>query len=299
MKADAKTIGPLIAPMQVLQSTLDASRNFIWPTGDGEAIEARYVRRRDDYVAVYLSSQTACSQGCRMCHLTATGQTRPRSLGTDEIIEQAEVVLDWYDQVAPTAKRVHFNFMARGEPLVNEHFISNADAVLLKLAKMAETRELVPRFNISTIIPVRFRKNLHHVFRIVIPDIYYSLYSMDPDASQRWLPSAASTDVALNMLSIWQRYTSKIPRVHFAVVQGLNDTTAHAVRLADALQRHSLRVNINLVRFNPPRDLNEKEASDANKELLVRELRQRLPLARVKVVSRVGTDVYASCGTFA
>src|SRR3954452_4516134 len=92
-------------------------------------IEARYVRRCPDYVVVYLSSQTGCNQGCRMCHLTATGQTRLRDVTHEEFLEQARTVLDHY-QSQPPARAVHFNFMARGEPLANARLLAGADELL-------------------------------------------------------------------------------------------------------------------------------------------------------------------------
>ncbi len=58
--------------------------------------------------------RTGCAQACRMCHLTASRQTRVRDASFAEIIEQAATVLDYYRQEAPPARIVHFNFMARG-----------------------------------------------------------------------------------------------------------------------------------------------------------------------------------------
>src|SRR5215470_2065768 len=98
-------------------SELDASVNWVHRVDVG-AIEARFVRRRADTVVIYLSSQTGCSQACRMCHLTATRQTDHRDVTLDEYVAQAEVVLEHYQRVEP-ARTVHFNFMARGEPLLN------------------------------------------------------------------------------------------------------------------------------------------------------------------------------------
>ena len=100
------------------KSAQDASVNWDRPADVGR-LEARYVRRCADYFVVYLSSQTGCAQGCRMCHLTATGQTRLRDVTFGEMLEQARTVLDHYRREAPPARTVHFNFMARGEPLAN------------------------------------------------------------------------------------------------------------------------------------------------------------------------------------
>src|SRR5689334_1695522 len=117
-------------------SRQDASVNWDRPADVGR-IEARYVRRCPDYFVVYLSSQTGCNQGCRMCHLTATGQTRLRDVTHAEFLEQAETVLDYYRNSAPTARTVHFNFMARGEPLANSVLLSHADDLLGDLAQRA------------------------------------------------------------------------------------------------------------------------------------------------------------------
>lgn len=100
------------------KSGQDASVNWDRPAGVGR-LEARYVRRCPDYFVVYLSSQTGCAQGCRMCHLTATGQTRLRDAMFGEMIEQARTVLEHYRREGPSARTVHFNFMARGEPLAS------------------------------------------------------------------------------------------------------------------------------------------------------------------------------------
>src|SRR6187549_3049009 len=122
----------------------DASVNWEKPANVGR-IEARYVRRSQDYVVVYLSSQTGCDQGCRMCHLTATGQTDLRDVTLDEFLEQADTVLDHYRRASPPARSVHFNFMARGEPLANQILLSHSDELLGGLAQRAVALNLRPR----------------------------------------------------------------------------------------------------------------------------------------------------------
>src|SRR5262245_31736902 len=158
-------------------SSEDASVNWDRLVDVGR-IEARYVRRSQDYVVVYLSSQTGCDQGCRMCHLTATGQTRLRDITHEEFLEQAETVLDYYRREGPPARSVHFNFMARGEPLANSSLLANADELLGELARRAVALELRPRYLVSTIFPKDLGDRLlEDVFVVHHPEVYYSIYS--------------------------------------------------------------------------------------------------------------------------
>src|SRR5262245_4192191 len=171
-------------------SRLDASVNWDRPTDVGR-VECRYVRRCPDYFVVYLSSQTGCSQGCRMCHLTATGQTRLRDVTFAEMIEQARTVLDHYRREAAPARVVHFNFMARGEPLANKALLADADELLGQLSRLAVALNLRPRHLISTIYPRDLGdRPLEDVFVTHHPDLYYSIYSMSERFRRRWLPKA-------------------------------------------------------------------------------------------------------------
>src|SRR5947209_16923675 len=117
------------AEFTAYKSRQDASVNWDRAADPGR-LEARYIRRCPDYFVVYLSSQTGCAQGCRMCHLTATGQTRLRDATFGELIGQAKVVLDHYRREAEPARTVHFNFMARGQPLANRALVAGPDGLL-------------------------------------------------------------------------------------------------------------------------------------------------------------------------
>src|SRR5437868_12427936 len=157
------------------KSAQDASVNWDRPADVGR-LEARYVRRCPDYFVVYLSSQTGCAQGCRMCHLTATGQTRLRDATAGEMIEQAKTVLDHYRREAEPARSVHFNFMARGEPLANRALLSGADDLLGELSRRAVALGLRPHHLISTIYPRESGdRPLEDIFVTYHPDIYYSI----------------------------------------------------------------------------------------------------------------------------
>jgi adenine C2-methylase RlmN of 23S rRNA A2503 and tRNA A37 len=280
-------------------SSQDASVNWDRPADVGR-IEARYVRRCPDYFAVYLSSQTGCNQGCRMCHLTAGGQTRLRDVTHEEFLHQAETVLDHYRREAPPARSVHFNFMARGEPLANPILLEHADDLLGDLGGRAVALRLRPRYLVSTIFPRELRDRLlEDIFIRYHPEIYYSIYSVNEQFRRRWLPKALPAGEALDRLVSWQRSTYKICKIHYAFIAGENDSEAEVHAVCDALESRRLMAHVNIVRYNPlDPDRHGVEPPEQVVQRNAKIYQSRLPYARVRVIPRVGYDVQASCGMF-
>lgn len=285
--------------LTTLRSTQDPSVNIVEQRLVG-FLESRYVRRSPDYFACYLSSHSGCNRGCAMCHLTVTGQTSFEPADRYDFLEQARRVFAEYDAADATqrlAKRVHFNFMARGEPLANPTLLTQGDDLFYQLGTYAASRELSSKFCISTIMPQTLRKSLHEVFRWTSPTIYYSLYSISPVFRAKWLPMAMPPEQALAMLAEWQLHSKKIVKLHHALIDGENDSIDDALNICEAVDKHSLICEFNLVRYNPATLAQGVESPDAARETYLRTMRVYL-LGRVKEVTRVGLDVKASCGTF-
>lgn len=283
------------------RSELDLSVNFEHRFTDHPGrLEARFVRRSDEYFIVYLSSQTGCQQACRMCHLTATGQTKMRDITIEEYFDQAERVLQHYD-AQPFADTVHFNFMARGEPLANKIFLDNADVILEGLAEMASKRGLKYKFLISTIFPKDFYpRSLGDIFKdpALYPEIYYSIYSTNPEFRRKWLPKAMVPDAAMDMLFEWQQLTGKTPKIHYAFINDENDSIGDVKNIIDLIKEYAVDVNWNIVRYNPPEGHYSKEPVEGHIKYLQGFIKRHLPDTKVKLIPRVGIDVRASCGTF-
>lgn len=278
-------------------SRLDASVNFVRALEVG-LIEARYVRRRDDYFVVYLSTQTGCQQACRMCHLTASGQMRLRDVTYDEILEQADVVLEHY-RSETAARSVHYNFMARGEPLASAVMLERSGDLFDALWRRAKAIGVRSRFLVSTILPEELgERALEDVFDRYHPEIYYSLYSTNDAFRRRWLPRALPVNEALARLAAWQRSTYKIVKIHHAFIEGENDAEADVHAVCDAIDSHGLYVHVNIVRYNAWDEARGRESSEGVLHRNARILSERLPRARVRVIPRVGFDVHASCGMF-
>jgi adenine C2-methylase RlmN of 23S rRNA A2503 and tRNA A37 len=283
--------------LRVLKSELDASVNFVSEADKG-FYEARYVRRGDYFIA-YLSSQSACNRGCGFCHLTATGQTVGRDATQFQMLGQARFVLNHYaklvEEGAPPAPYLHFNFMARGEPLASAHVNDDTITALGRLA--AEQVKLPSKTNISTIMPKTMKGSLSERFLYSKPTIYYSLYSTNEAFRSKWLPGAMPHDQALEQLGEYHERTGAAIKIHFAFIEGENDDWYEMVSISNALKKLVRQVpglSVNIVRYNPP-DESSRESSEKIIAKNVSVLKETLP---VKVIDRVGRDIFASCGTF-
>ena len=280
----------------VLTSAFDPSVNFSKSTADGGLIETRFVQRVKERFIVYISSMSGCNKACRFCHLTQTGQTMATNLSREEMLEQAEIVLSTASY--PDAKTVHYNFMARGEPMANPM----VDKTLFhQLKRAAQRRGLLPRVKLSSIIPTDFQgfdPNLLWDENSPPIDFYYSLYSVDPEWRKRWIPKALPPSEAFAWLARWQQVTENRVILHWALIEGENDSLENARNTARMANASGLKWDFNLVRYNPASD-KSRESSEERIKSFLEVLRQEIGEGnRVKVIPRVGYDVKASCGMF-
>lgn len=281
---------------QTLPSCEDQSVNFVFDN----MMEARYVRRVDDYFICYLSSHTGCNKSCRFCHLTQTGQVDMVDATISDYIKQAMLVLDYYDTLEKPAKKVNFNFMSRGEVLANQVFLNHANEILGALKEMASKRGLESKFNISTIMPNEvadidlsslISNEYNHMF-------YYSLYSINPSFRKKWIPKSLSVDDALTKFKSWQDATGRILALHWAFIENENDDEQDVKTLLAKINEHGLDAKFNLVRYNP---YSEKQGQESSEEIIERNfslIATDLKNTQSRIVPRVGFDVKASCGMF-
>lgn len=277
--------------MDTLYSKIDASVNFVEQQLTG-FIESRYVRSVDDYFIAYLSSQTGCNRGCKMCHLTATKQTQFTNCDLQDFVTQFETVLSHYEKDSP-AKTVNVNFMSRGEALANPTVTETSTELFLRIGHIAREKNLHVKFNVSTIMPVTFKKLLADAFPIITPTIYYSMYSAKESFRNKWLPAAMPIDQALDNLAHYQSISKKIIKFHGAFIAGENDSDVDVRMMMDKIKERKIIGEFNIVRYNPFSIEQGVESEDLDHIAGI--ISETMPC---KIIKRVGQDVYASCGTF-
>jgi adenine C2-methylase RlmN of 23S rRNA A2503 and tRNA A37 len=126
------------------------------------------------------------------------------------------------------------------------------------------------------------------------------MYSINDMFRKKWLPNALTYEIALGKLKRYQEHTGLPITLHWAFIQGENDKREDVLKLAQVVRKYELMGKFNLVRYNPPRGI--KETYEPHMEIL-KEYLDIMKTAltksdRSKIVSAVGRDVYASCGTF-
>jgi 23S rRNA (adenine2503-C2)-methyltransferase len=287
------------------KSEIDDSVNFYreYGTHTKGIIECRYVRRTEDYFIVYLSSDIGCNKACRFCHLTQTNQTSSNYLSWDNVHKQIEKVFEHYKTQKP-AKKVHFNFMARGEPLSNDKFEQSWEFINSSMESFARREDLDYQVNISTIMPLDYRENLMKQFNGKVT-IYYSLYSMNHDFRRKWLPKAMPVGRALDILKDIQSYNNIGVKLHWAFIEGENDSVEDFEKIYSNLPWYGVSIEgINIIKYNP---FSERQGKGISNNKLVELIsayehyskdNEHYNLSPIKLIPRVGFDVNASCGMF-
>lgn len=287
----------------ILISKEDSSANVVMGR-----FEARFVQRTPDYFIIYVSSHQGCNQACRFCHLTQTKQTDMTPATIGDYTEQVDRVLAYWEKnhghTVGDVRKVNINFMARGEPLLNPTVIHEYDMLTHVLRERVKNKvgDVEVAFNISTIFPrgVELRNTNFDINNVRNnTTIYYSLYSTNERFRKRWLPNAKLPVSAIHELRDYNYV------VHHALIEGENDSIQDAYDVAMLIKQfhrvfnyERTRPRFNLVRYNPYSELQGKEPSNEVTQAYLEVLRGTTAFADVKIVSRVGRDVYASCGTF-
>ena len=290
-----------MSELKIKKSIEDVSVNFIFGK-EQEYLEARYVRRIEDYIVCYVSIKKGCSKACKFCHLTTTNQISEEEATLEEILMQAREVKKYYDEEVrggrqKKARIVHFNFMARGEPLDSKVMLEQNQELFLKMSEIFN--DLRPKFNVSTIFPKKLKgRKLTEIFGLITPTIYYSLYSTNKDFRNEWMPQADNFDNVLQNLKEYQEDTKKIVKLHQTLISGVNDSIEDAINIANKVLEYKLIIEFQIVRYNPYSEEEGKESSDEQIEIYLDEIRKLLPNFKVKILNRVGHDVNASCGMF-
>jgi 23S rRNA (adenine2503-C2)-methyltransferase len=259
--------------------SVDGTVKALFHTHDGHPVEAVLMRFRDGRRSVCVSSQSGCPLTCTFC---ATGQMRfRRNLTPWEILDQAL----HFKRIEPID---HVVFMGMGEPMLN---FDNVIAAARRLPDLGVTHR---RTTISTVgwMPglTRFVDEVDEPIRLAL-----SLHA-PADALRSEIMPVNDRYPLEEVLEECLRYFELRVRkvfVEYVMLEGVNDSVAHAQELAELLDRRVFKVN--LIPYNPT------GMFDGSSREAIARFKQVLDDARLPSTVRLtrGRDIAAACGQLA
>ena len=268
-------------PVRKLVSETDGTVKFLWRLFDGNAVETVVMRYRYGNT-VCISSQVGCAQGCAFCASTIGGKVR--DLTPSEMLD--EVIFSEKVSGLPIS---HIVLMGIGEPL------DNFDNVMrfLELVNHPDGRNIGMRhISLSTCgIIERFDDLAERNLQLTLS---VSLHAPDDETRSRLMPAnrGRGVDALFAACDKYFRRTGRRISFEYAMIDGVNDTSAQAELLASRVK--PLGAHVNLIPLNKVEERRFEPSSSA----AIRRFTDILKSNGVNVTvrRRLGSDVNASCG---
>lgn len=303
----------LTAPAEVLQvhRAADGTRKLVLGLADGARVECVLIPMSPDTaserdadagavdeddeddraleqrrVTLCVSTQFGCAMGCVFC---ASGQAGlVRGLGAHEVVAQLLIARKYLE---PDEYLRNVVFMGMGEPL---HHYDETAAALRLIAHEGGIAMSLRRVTVSTVGLVPGIARLGRDFGGKV-GLALSLHAPDDETRGRIVPMTRRYPVA-SLIQALRDYPLPPRRrvtIEYTLIDGVNDSDAHARRLAAVL--HGLRVKVNVI------PMNGIAASHWRASERVQVFREALSRAGLScfVRTRRGDDVSAACGQLA
>lgn len=262
----------------------DKSVKYLFELEDGERIETVVMHYKYGFT-VCVSSQVGCRMACRFCASGAGG--RVRNLTTGEIMSQVLFVQKELKRKGSSLKGIVL--MGLGEPL------DNFDAVLdfLNLVNSPGGLNMSLRHvTLSTcgLVP-RIRELAHYKFPLTLS---VSLHAPDDDLRNKIMPINRKypTGELIKACRYYADKTGQRITFDYILIDNFNMEKVYAYKLANLIK--GLKSHVNLIPFNPVKDLNFKPPSQG-KVMGFKKVLEKFNLP-VTIRRTLGTDIEAACG---
>ena len=273
----------------------DGTIKWLFDVGGGNAVETVFIPE-DDRGTLCVSSQAGCAVGCRFC---STGhQGFSRNLTPAEIIGQLWFAEHFLRKHLGVDERVISNvvMMGMGEPLQNYLPVVQSLRVMLDDHGYGLSRR---RVTVSTSGVVSKMDRLGQDCPVALA---VSLHAPNDALRDNLVPLNRTYPLA-DLMQACQRYLQFAPRdfitFEYCMLDGVNDTLAHAEELVQLIQEYGKNgwCKLNLIPFNP------FPASGLKRSSQNAVLRFAKILTDAGIVTTVrntrGDDIDAACGQLA
>ena len=272
----------------------DGTRRYLMKTSDGLPVEPVFIpeERRD---TICFSSQSGCPLQCDFCLTAKLGLLR--TLAAGEMVEQIIVALnDAYGVGAKTPRGTNLVAMGAGEPFLA------FEPLMKALRVMADPDGLFIVPNRVTVSTAGVVPKIRELARVPDrPHLAISLAAPTDELRDRLMPINKRWPLEELLAACKEFEQSLRPGERFTfeyvMLDGVNDSDAHARQLANLLNRHQLRAKVNLIPHNPAEGLPYRPSPEERVQVFKAILESKGVRAFVRRPR--GRDIYAACGQLA
>lgn len=296
-----KTRAFIAAPAVISDHTsADGTRKWLLDVGQGNAVETVFIPE-ENRGTLCISTQAGCAVNCRFCSTGKQGFNRNLTVG--EIIGQlwmAEFELRKTKGIPPGPKGerqiTNVVMMGMGEPLLNFEPTVTALKLMLDDNAYGLSRRRVT-VSTSGVVPMIDKLSQECAVALAV-----SLHASNDDLRDGLVPLNKKYPLA-ELMAACRRYLDFAPRdfitFEYCMLDGVNDTDAHARELVALVQRgaESVPCKFNLIPFNPFPESGLKRSNNPR----IKAFAQILMDAGIVTTIRKtrGDDIDAACGQLA
>ncbi len=263
------------------QESSDGTRKYLFPVGEGNAVEAVMIPD-DDRKTLCVSSQAGCRMGCRFCMTGRQGFHGNLSVS---------LILSQFIAIDESAGLTNAVFMGMGEPLDNFDNVMKAIKVLTAEWGFAWSPK---RITLSTIGVIPALKKYLDGCRC---HVAVSLHNPFGEERAQMMPVQKAWDIreVVELLRQYDFTGQRRVSFEYTMFKGLNDDKRHADALVRLLR--GLECRVNLIRFHKIPDA----PYDSSPAVIMENFRDRISNQGITCTIRAsrGEDILAACGMLA
>ncbi|VAX05490.1 23S rRNA (adenine(2503)-C(2))-methyltransferase @ tRNA (adenine(37)-C(2))-methyltransferase [hydrothermal vent metagenome] len=292
LRAKLEEVAEIRTPEVLIdQASADGTHKWLLKLDNGNSVETVFIPEKNRGT-LCISSQVGCALECSFC---STGQQGfNRNLSVAEIIGQvwvANKALGWDPLANGKNERIISNvvFMGMGEPLLNfDNTVKTIDLLVDDFAYGLSKRRVT--VSTSGVVPALARLK-------EVSDVALALSLHAPTDELRDVlvplnkkyPLREVLDACTNYIS---GDTRRKVTIEYVMLDGVNDSVAHARELAKVLK--GVPSKVNLIPFNPFPNTQYRRSSDA---AIVRFREVLIKNGLITLTRRTrGDDIDAACG---
>ena len=263
------------------QESSDGTRKYLFPVGEGNAVEAVMIPDYDRKT-LCVSSQAGCRMGCRFCMTGRQGFHGNLSVS---------LILSQFIAIDESAGLTNAVFMGMGEPLDNFDNVMKAIEVLTAEWGFAWSPK---RITLSTIGVIPALKKYLDGCRC---HVAVSLHNPFGEERAQMMPVQKAWDIreVVELLRQYDFTGQRRVSFEYTMFKGLNDDKRHADALVRLLR--GLECRVNLIRFHKIPDA----PYDSSPAVIMENFRDRISNQGITCTIRAsrGEDILAACGMLA